>query len=167
MLPNARYNLICRDELQRRIMASAYNVFRVMADIVLEECHEEPCGKAHDWVSALIGFGGTYSGLVALHCPEPLARRTAAGLLCAQSDPDMQDVHDAMGEVVNILGGDLKLFLDKRGREVQLSIPSVFVSDAEFRDELMISPETVTCRMTAGGETLMIGIHIARMNDAK
>lgn len=162
MLPNTRLNVICRDELQRRIMASAHNVFRVMADIVLEECHEEPCGKSHDWVSALIGFDGTYTGLLALHCPEPLARRTATGLLCVQSGLDMQDVHDAMGEVVNILGGDLKLLLDKRGREVQLSIPSVFISDAEFRDELMTSPETVTCRMTAGGETLMIGIHISQ-----
>lgn len=162
MFSNPLFNLICRDELQRRILASAHNVFRVMADIVLEECHEEPCGTAYDWVSALIGFDGIYSGLVALHCPEPLARRTAAGLLCMQSDPDIQDVHDAMGEVVNILGGDLKLLLDKRGGEVQLSMPSVFVSDAEFRDELMASPETVSCRMTAGGETLMIGVHIER-----
>lgn len=162
MFPNPRFHMICRDELQRCILASAHNVLSVMADIVLEECHEGMCSKAHNGVTALIGFGGTYSGLVALHCPEPLAQRIATGMLCTEGVVEMQELFDAMGEVVNILGGDMKLFLDRGGRQVQLTTPSVFMGNREFRDKFLSNAETVTCAMSSGSERLLIGVQVSR-----
>lgn len=162
MLPNPRFHMISRDELQRRLQDSARNVFSVMADIALEECHEGHDEQQEIWVTALIGFEGTYSGLVALHCPEPLARRTTFGLLGETCEVGSQDVCDAMGEVVNILGGDMKLFLDSGGRQVRLSTPSVFVGNGEFRAEFLLEPETVACTMTSGSERLLIGVQVCR-----
>jgi len=162
MYRNPPFHMICRDELQRRMLDSACNVFSVMADIALQESHETPDGQHESWVTALIGFEGAYSGLVALHCPEPLARRTAAGLLCAGEEPDMQDVFDAMGEIVNILGGDMKLYLDKGGRRVRLSTPTVFVREGDFYAEFQSVPDTVACTMAADGERLMISVQLCR-----
>ena len=162
MTTNPRFHMISRDELQQRMVQSVRNVFNVMADIALEEHHDGPDGQEGNWVTALVGFEGAYSGLVALHCPEPLARRAAAGLLCAGDDVVVQDVHDAMGEVVNILGGDMKLFLDKGGRRVRLSIPSVFTGHGEFHEEFLAVPETVTCMMASGDERLLVGVQISR-----
>lgn len=162
MAENPRYHMISRFDLHQRLMHSARNVFNVMADIALEECHEEVADQQQEWVTALIGFEGSYSGLVVLHCPEPLARRTASSLLCAGDDIAVQDVHDAMGEVVNILGGDIKLLLDGGGKQVQLSVPSVFDGDTGFHDDFMMVPETVALAMSTGDDRLLVGVQICR-----
>lgn len=162
MSSNPRFHMISRDELQKRMLDSARNVFSVMADIALEECHEAPGAHQENWVTALISFEGTYSGMVALHCPEPLARRTTVGLLSAAGEVEMQDVHDAMGEVVNILGGDMKLYLDRGGKQVQLSTPSVFMGDGEFRAAFLAGVDTVACTMAVGDERLLIGVQVIR-----
>lgn len=162
MTTNPRFHMISRDELQQRLVHSVRNVFNVMADITLEEYQDGPHEQQGNWVTALVGFEGAYCGLVALHCPEPLARRAAAGLLCAGDDVVVQDVHDAMGEVVNILGGDMKLLLDSGGRRVRLSTPSVFTGDCEFHEEFLAVPETVTFTMASGDERLLVGVQISR-----
>jgi chemotaxis protein CheX len=162
MFCNPIISMISRDELQQRMLDSARNVFSVVADINLEECHERPDGHYEDWVTALVSFEGSYNGLVALHCPEPLARRTTATLLCAGKDVNLQDVFVAMGEVVNILGGDMKLYLDRGGRQVRLSEPLVFVRDRDSHDMLLSVPETIVCTMAAGDERLMIGVQVSR-----
>jgi chemotaxis protein CheX len=154
--------MISRFDLQQRLLHSARNVFDIMADISLEECHEGPALQEEDWVTALVGFDGSYTGLVVLHCPGVLARRIAGGLLSTDDDLAVQDVHDAMGEVVNILGGDIKLLLDGGGKKVQLSVPSVFNGDTGFHDEFMMVPETVALAMTNGDERLMVGVQISR-----
>lgn len=162
LLPKPRFHMFSCDELHSRMLASARNVFSVMADITLEECYGGPGVLHENWVTALVGFEGTYSGLVALHCPEPLARRAAAGLLCTDQELDAQELCDAMGEVVSILSGDMKLFLNSGGRQVRLSIPSVFVGDGDFHNEFAAVPETVTFTMSAGDERLLIGVQISR-----
>lgn len=162
MAQNPRYHMISRYDLHQRLMHSARNVFNVMADIALEECHETADDQQQEWVTALIGFEGSYSGLVVLHCPEPLARRTASSLLSAGDDVAAQDVHDAMGEVVNILGGDIKLLLDGGGKLVHLSVPSVFDGDTGFHEEFMMVPETVALAMSTGDDRLLVGVQIRR-----
>lgn len=162
MVENPRYHMISRFDLHQRLMHSARNVFNVMADIALEECHEGPGEEQEEWVTALIGFEGSYSGLVVLHCPEPLARRTASSLLRVGDNIAAQDVHDAMGEVVNILGGDIKLLLDGSGKKVHLSVPSVFDGESGFHDEFMMVPETVSLAMSNGDDRLMVGVQIRR-----
>ena len=159
---NLRFRMIACDELQQRILDSARNVFSVLADIALEECHEWPDKNHENWVTAMVGFHGAYDGLVALHCPEPLARRIAAGLLYEKGEVALQDVHDAMGEVINILGGDIKLFLDSGGRRIHLSLPSVFAGGEELHTEFLAVPETVACSMAAGDDRLLIGVQVNR-----
>lgn len=162
MLHNPRYHMISSEELHGRLLDSARNVFSVMADIALEECHEGPDERQVDWVTALVGFEGDYHGLVALHCPAPMAQRIAAGLLCVEGEVAQQDVYDAMGEVVNILSGDIKLYLDSGGKQVQLSTPSVFSGDRDFHYEFITVPETITCYMASGDERLLIGVQASR-----
>lgn len=158
---SSRFHMISSDKLQQHMLDSARNVFSVMADIALEEYHEGPDEQQEDWMTALIGFEGTYCGLVVLHCPEPLARRIATRLLYVSGEVNTQDVFDAMGEVVNILGGDIKLYLDRGGRHVRLSTPSVFVGNRVFRDEFLAGPDTLACSMAAGNERLLIGVQIS------
>lgn len=162
MPSNPTFNMISRDELCRRVLDSARNVFSVMAGISLEECPKKLDEVHESWVTAIVGFEGGYSGMVALHCSEALARRITAGLLQSTDEVDRQDLFDALGEVVNIIGGDIKLCLDRSGRKVLLSIPMVYVDDGQSQAEYLAGPETVACTMAVGNEQLLIGVQVNR-----
>jgi chemotaxis protein CheX len=41
------------------------------------------------------------------------------------------DVHDAMGEIANMLGGNVKTILSEKGRDIDLSMPST-ISGSEY-----------------------------------
>lgn len=157
----SRFHMISSDELQQHMLNSARNVFSVMADIALEEYHEGPGKQQENCVTALIGFAGTYQGVVALRCPEPLARRIATGLLYVAGEVNTQDVFAAMGEVANIIGGDIKLYLDRGGRHVRLSSPSVFAGNEVFLNEFLAGSNTVAFTMAAGDERLLFGVQIS------
>ena len=43
----------------------------------------------------------------------------------------MKDVQDAIGEIANMLGGNLKTILSDRGKDIQLSLPST-ISGEEY-----------------------------------
>jgi len=161
--PNPRFHMIARDELQRRLVDSARNVFSVLADIVLEEGEQHADAGEHDtWVTALIGLDGAYSGMVALHCTESLARRAALGLMRVAKTLDEQDMLDAMGEVVNIIAGDVKLYLDHSGTRVRLSLPSVFVGGRPFQRAFLDWTDTMACILAAGDEQLLVGVQVSR-----
>lgn len=162
MPKNPVVRMICRDELLGRLRDSARNVFGVMADIALEECHEAFSGGQEGWLTAMIGLEGEFNGLVALHCPEALARRTAAGLLALPGEPGAREVHDALGEVVNILGGDIKLLLDGGGSRVRLSTPSVFAGDVGFPELFQTGPRVLACTLSSGTERLYLGVQVSR-----
>lgn len=161
MLLKPHFYRVSYDELHSRMQASARSIFSVMADIALEECTEKLDEQEQNWVTAMIGFEGTCRGLVALHCPEPLAQRIASGLIGAVGDVDTVELYDAMGEVANILGGDIKLYLGRGGSDIQLSIPAVFAGDGAFLEGFLAGPDTIACTMAAGEERLMVGVQLS------
>ena len=72
---------------------------------------------------SLVQISGEWNGVVALHCPESLA----AVVTCAmfEMEPDELDaelINDALGEVINMLGGNLKTQLSG---STSLSLPTV------------------------------------------
>jgi chemotaxis protein CheX len=66
---------------------------------------------------------GAWSGAVALHCSEPLARRVAAAIFDVESGlATLGQTQDAVGELVNMTGGNVKALLPEPSR---LSLPTV------------------------------------------
>jgi chemotaxis protein CheX len=74
-------------------------------------------------VTACIFFAGNWKGAVLVECNEFQARQWTARLTSLPDPGAMtDDVRDAMGEVVNMVGGNLKSVLP---RGIGLSMPSV------------------------------------------
>lgn len=66
---------------------------------------------------AQVEIEGAFHGVVTLRCPEPLARRVAATMFSkAPEEIDEQSLIDAVGEVVNVTAGNLKLLLPSPSR---------------------------------------------------
>lgn len=87
-----------------------------------------------DSVSGIISLEGTYSGLLALHFPTSTALEVGGSFLDLELEDIDEDVLDAIGELTNMLAGNIKAELDPAGSEIQLSIPSTRHGD-EYRIE--------------------------------
>ena len=86
----------------------------------------EPTAMEPDVICASIAIGGPWSATVLLFCGRTLATScTAAVLGSPAGDLTDEDVHDVMGELVNIIGGNLKGIVGDAAGDWTLSLPVV------------------------------------------
>jgi chemotaxis protein CheX len=76
-----------------------------------------------DRTTCAVYFAGAWSGAVLIECPLPMAYEFTARLMRIPKPIQFDnDVYDALGELANMIGGNLKSVLP---RGVSLSMPSV------------------------------------------
>jgi chemotaxis protein CheX len=82
-------------------------------------------------VSASVSVTGAWRGHVVVRCSEAAARKAAAALLGVElEDVTPDDVTDALGELANIIGGNVKSLLPE---PCALSLPHVLMENAAGR----------------------------------
>jgi chemotaxis protein CheX len=83
-----------------------------------------------------VGFAGDAVGIVRIHVDPSLARIMTAAMLGMEPDEveGDEEMHDVIGEVSNMIGGDVKSRLCDSGFPCQLSIPSI-ISGNDFKIE--------------------------------
>jgi chemotaxis protein CheX len=98
-------------------------------------------------ISAIVGYAGEHEGTVVLICGRTVATQFAEAMLMEDSlDPDSEEVDDAMGEIANMIAGQLKNLVCTGGNEVQLSIP-IIVREGDYR--LQVPADYERWRLTA------------------
>ncbi|MEZ5402275.1 MAG: chemotaxis protein CheX [Bryobacteraceae bacterium] len=81
-------------------------------------------GPSHG-VAAMVGVAGPYSGSGSVVCTEPVACRMAGAMLMAEYTEVNDDVLDAMGEIANMVIGNIKTNLEERFGAMALTTPTV------------------------------------------
>lgn len=113
-------------ELEEKIIESAKEIFSSM--IMMEiEVSKEATGvhqALNDSISGIIGLAGKRKGVLAIHLPKEVAMAITGSFLGMDVDEINEDVEDAVGELANMLGGNVKTILSERGRDIELSMPS-------------------------------------------
>ncbi len=112
-------------ELREKIIESAKEIFATM--IMMEvSVTDEVAGSQtlEDSISGIIGLAGTYKGVLAIHLPNVVAMAITSSFLGMEVDTIDEDVEDAVGELANMLGGNVKTILSEKGRDIDLSLPS-------------------------------------------
>ncbi|WP_432978824.1 chemotaxis protein CheX [Dactylosporangium sp. CA-233914] len=90
-----------------------------------------PAEKPETDVTASVSVTGAWRGHVLVSCSEPAAKNVAAALLGIEfDDVAEEDVADALGELANIIGGNVKSLLPE---PCALSLPHVHVDGAAGR----------------------------------
>lgn len=87
--------------------------------------HLTPAGdaveSAEQRVASRIFITGAWDGSVSVECSDALSRRIASGMFgVPDGKVSLEDVQDALGELVNILGGNIKALFPSPS---QLSLP--------------------------------------------
>jgi CheY-specific phosphatase CheX len=78
---------------------------------------------AEPTLDGIINITGEWQGTVMLQVPRPLAETMAGKMFRLDGrKPRNEDVHDALGEITNQLGGNIKALLDG---QCHLSLPAV------------------------------------------
>ncbi|WP_028579377.1 chemotaxis protein CheX [Desulfogranum japonicum] len=82
-----------------------------------------------DSITGMVGLAGIHKGLLAVHLPKAVATAITSNFLGIEVDAITEDVEDAIGEIANMLGGNLKSILSDKGKDIQLSLPSTISGD--------------------------------------
>lgn len=113
-------------EISEKIIESAKEIFStmVMMEISVNGDHMTESIVLTDSISGVIGLAGTHKGVLAIHIPNKVAMAITSSFLGMDVDEINEDVKDAVGELANMLGGDIKSILSENGRDIALSLPS-------------------------------------------
>lgn len=106
-------------------------------------------------LTGCVQFTGDFEGATVVHTTAALARRLAAVMFMAEEDSlSLEEVQDALGEITNMIAGNIKPLLPGSSR---ISLPSV----VEGEDYTMIVPGSRSvCRASfeCGNQPLLVTV---------
>lgn len=98
-------------------------IWSTLFDLTLEVGHADATGEGSS-VTSCVQIDGAWRGALVMTCPMALAQTLAHQMFQAESGPSLDDVRDALGELANMLGGNLKALLPAPS---QISLPAVAI----------------------------------------
>ena len=99
----------------------AASVYETMLNLSARET-AEPCEALQSALTGAVYYAGTWQGALLVECSREQAMDWAARLMSLEPPIALEDVRDGLGELTNILAGNLKPLLPTG---VGLSLPSV------------------------------------------
>jgi chemotaxis protein CheX len=115
--------------------------------------------KFTECVTAMVGFAGSYNGMICINTPQKLAMAIASQMLGMEITECDDDVRDALGEIANMVGGSFKHHFVKDGHEVRLSTPSVMSGD-EYVISIGSSPDMLTLMFEYCEEHFLVSVYL-------
>lgn len=116
------------DKLVSLIRSSTRDVFTTMLGLEVVDGQpfiKEEAPAPSDGVLALIGLAGRWAGSGTFSCTAPMAMRLASQLLMQPYEAINEEVLDAVGEITNMVLGNVKTALEEELGPMGLSIPTV------------------------------------------
>lgn len=147
------------EELAKYVIEATREVFStmVMMDPADDYPIKEPINRFKCSITGMVGFAGTYSGVISIHCPVPLAMKITSNMLGVECDEIGEDLNDAIGEISNMLGGSVKQVLSKGGLDVKLSIPTV-ISGEDYTVNSLSDNDCVVIPFKVEGDQFIVGL---------
>ncbi|CAG1023172.1 hypothetical protein DOJK_02141 [Patescibacteria group bacterium] len=128
-------------------------------------------------VIGLVSFTGKYHGVIALFCSKQFALKVASTMLMTELTGFTSEVKDAIGEVSNMIAGNVKTKLMAQYGDMHLSIPIVIAGEGlsitAVNNHPVVADTTLSCfskdpwLMTpfiSGNEKFNIGLLLKESN---
>ena len=115
----------------------------------------DPQSRSHWELTGCIQITGAWRGALTATCGQKLGRVIAAAMLGMNIDEvSDDDVNDALGEIVNMLGGNVKALLPP---PCQLSLPSV-TSGSQYHLTVSQAKVIDTLHFESSGQALVLQV---------
>jgi CheY-specific phosphatase CheX len=118
--------------------------------------HDEADGDFAELIGTL-SLLGKMGGTLVVHCAWPQAVQLASGMLGGDPDPDREMVHDALGEMVNQIGGTIKRHAQANDSDLLLS-PPVVVSGSPLRHCVKSSATPMSVELALEGGSFFVAL---------
>ncbi|MDR4507008.1 MAG: chemotaxis protein CheX [Candidatus Brocadiaceae bacterium] len=100
-------------------------------------------------VIGMVSFTGMYHGVVGVFCSKKFALKAASNMLMTEMTEFDADVKDAIGEISNMIAGNVKTKISEKYGEMHLSIPIVIAGEGlsitAVKNTPTISPTALSC----------------------
>ena len=118
---------LTREQFAEAACEAAQAVFSMMVSMDLEpgEPYQDLNPPPFDGVVALLAFDGDWVGSGMVCCQERFACQVSSGMLGHPRDAVDSEVLDGIGEVANMVLGNVKEILESRTGSLSLSVPTV------------------------------------------
>ena len=125
-------------------------IWGTLFDLPLSGARASPLGP-EALLTGCVQIVGGWRGAVMLQCPMSLAVTLTEQMFRSGSAPSVDDVRDALGELTNVIGGNVKALFPGPS---QLSLPAVAVgSDYDLG---VVDASAVTVAFTCDGQPLTV-----------
>ncbi len=131
----------------------------IMLDAVPGEPFVRGSAMLENSISGLIGLAGKTKGMLAIHLPNTVALAVTSSFLGMEVDEIDEDVRDAIGELANMLGGSIKAFIDPKGSDIQISMPSA-VHGEEYTIDCLAGAQVTCVPFTIDAGTFLVELQI-------
>ncbi len=149
-------------EIQDKMIESTKEIFSsmVMMEISVKEIMTDH-GPLNDTITGMIGLAGTHKGVLAVHIPYGVAMAITSSFLMMDVTEINEDVHDAVGEIANMLGGNVKTILSDNGRDIDLSLPTT-IAGSEYSFSSDKDVEKIIVEFDTGKGRFMVEMDLER-----
>lgn len=154
---------LTEEQVAGHVIAATREVFStmIMMEVVDDFPLKEPVSRFKCSITGMVGFAGTYSGVISIHCPVSLALKITSNMLGVDCDEVNEDLNDAIGEIANMVGGSVKQVLSKGGLDVKLSIPTV-ISGEDYTVNSLSDNDCVVVPFTVEDHTMLVGLTLKK-----
>jgi len=145
------------DNIAEQLDQVIHTVWQTMLGQDIDSCEvSEPWkGEADHGMMACIQITGNWEGAVTIECTAKLARDMAEEMFGMEPGEAADDeISDALGELVNVVGGNVKALLDGGA---ELSLPAV-TSGVDYKVVVPGSTETCQLGFKYSGEPVRVGL---------
>jgi chemotaxis protein CheX len=120
-------------------------------------------GTAQEGVFATVGLAGRCTGSGTISLSAELACKLSSQFLMAEYEQVNVDVLDAVGELANMIVGNVKTSLESEMGAIGLSIPTV-VFGKNFMTRSLSQSEGISIPFRCLNETLVVGLYLTPSN---
>ncbi len=121
----------------------------IMMDLKYDEASLVDDTQIKTDIIGLVSFTGKYHGVIALFCSKKFALKIASTMLMTELTEFTSEVKDAIGEVSNMIAGNVKTKLTAQYGEMHLSIPIVIAGEGlsitAVNNHPVVSDTTLSC----------------------
>lgn len=144
-------------DVGQAIIDGTQEVFSTMLMVELEADGpiEGQGGDVASNITSMIGLGKDIRGMLAVHCPGAVAKDITGTLLGMEVEKLDEDVKDAVGEIANMVAGNLKVFFQGYDKNIELAIPTSVVGNS-FRTSGMFGAQRVAVPFSMNGRSFLV-----------
>ncbi|MBU1138434.1 MAG: chemotaxis protein CheX [Proteobacteria bacterium] len=149
-------------DIEDKMIETTKEIFSsmVMMEIDVKRIMDD-CGPLSNTITGMVGLAGTHKGILAIHVPYPVAMAITGSSLGMDVEEINADVHDAIGELANMLGGNVKTILSENGRDIELSLPST-ISGSDYTFQLDKEVDKVIIEFDTGQGVFMVEMELEK-----